>query len=140
MRCDASISPTRMDSKGVSICTRLRYVLTCMSFTFLVAVWKPPTYNSPYYNWKRGMYATITGITMVEPVRHFAANVNVMNQFYEWPRTRSEYNIFFKEVFRLPDFWSELGKKIVFGAVAAGGSTAIQLGFWQWIYGGTWSP
>ena len=111
-----------------------------MSFTYLVAVWKPPTYNSPYQNWKRGMYATFTGITVVEPIRHFAANVNVMNQFYEWPRTRSEYNIFFKEVFRLPDFWSELAKKCVFGAVAAGGSTAIQLGYWQWIYGGTWSP
>ena len=51
------------------------------------------------------------GIAFVEPVRHIAANVNVMNQFYEWPRTRSEFNIFFKEVFRLPDFWSELGKK-----------------------------
>ena len=71
------------------------------------------------------MYATTTGIFLVEPIRHFAHNVTVMNQFYEWPRTRSEYNIFFKEVFRLPDFWSELGKKIMFGAVAAGGSTAI---------------
>ncbi len=34
-----------------------------------------------------------------------------MNAFYEWPRTRSEYNIFFKEVFRLPEFWPELFKK-----------------------------
>lgn len=67
-------------------------------------------------------------------------NIQVMNQFYEWPRTKSEFNIFFKEVFRLPDFWSELGKKLVFGAVAAGGSSAVQLAFWQHIYGGTWSP
>ena len=28
----------------------------------------------------------------------------------------------------------------MFGVVAAGGSSAIQLGFWQHIYGGTWSP
>ena len=76
-----------------------------------MSYWKPPTYNSPYMNWKRGMYAMGCGIAAVEPVRHIAANVNVMNQFYEWPRTRTEFNIFFKEVFRLPDFWSELGKK-----------------------------
>ena len=59
------------------------------------------------------MYAVTGGVFMVELIRHLAANVSVMNQFYEWPRTRSEYNIFFKEVFRLPDFWSELGKKYV---------------------------
>ena len=41
-----------------------------------------------------------------------------------------EYNIFFKEVFRLPDFWSELGKKVTFGLVAAGGDTAIKLAMW----------
>jgi len=29
---------------------------------------------------------------------------------------------------------------MVFGAVTAGGDTAIKLGFWQYIYGGTWSP
>ena len=29
---------------------------------------------------------------------------------------------------------------MVFGMVAAGGSSAIQLAFWQHIYGGTWSP
>ena len=36
-----------------------------------------------------------------------------------------EYNIFFKEVFRLPDFWSELGKKLTFGLVAAGGDSIV---------------
>lgn len=47
----------------------------------------------------------------MEPYKHFTANVKIMHDFYEWPKTRSEYNIFFKEVFRLPDFWSELAKK-----------------------------
>jgi hypothetical protein len=56
--------------------------------------------------------------------------MHVLNQFYEWPKTRSEYNIFFKEVFRLPDFWSELSKKIVFGLVAASGDTAVKLAMW----------
>jgi hypothetical protein len=66
--------------------------------------------------------------------------MHVLNQFYEWPKSRSEYNIFFKEVFRLPDFWSELSKKIVFGLVTASGDTAVKLAMWQHIYGGTWSP
>ena len=57
------------------------------------------------------MYCMAAGLLFVEPVRHYQANMHVLNQFYEWPRTRVEANIFFKEVFRLPDFWSELGKK-----------------------------
>ena len=57
------------------------------------------------------MYAITTGLFVVEPIRHYAANAQVLNQFYEWPRTRTEANIFFKEVFRVPDFWSELAKK-----------------------------
>jgi solute carrier family 25 (mitochondrial oxoglutarate transporter), member 11 len=105
-----------------------------------VAFWKPPMYNSPYMNWKRAMYAMSSAIMITEPIRHFHSNMYVLNQFYEWPRTRSEYNIFFKEIFRLPNFWSELGKKIVFSHVAAGGSSAIQLAWWQSCYGGTWSP
>jgi solute carrier family 25 (mitochondrial oxoglutarate transporter), member 11 len=78
-----------------------------------------------------------------------------MNEFYEWPKTRSEYNIFFKEVFRLPDFWPELAKKytkssicsllisyhrLSFGVVVGAGDVGIKLAMWQYIYGGTWSP
>ena len=53
-----------------------------------------------------------------------------MNQFYEWPKTRMEYNIFFKEVFRLPDFWKDFAKKTCFSLVAAGGDTAVKLSAW----------
>lgn len=76
-----------------------------------LAVWKAPTYNSPKQNWKRGIYAYSTGLFVMEPINHFRAHVNLLNQFYEWPKTRSEYNIFFKEVFRMPEFWPELFKK-----------------------------
>lgn len=47
----------------------------------------------------------------MEPINHFRNHVQIMNSFYEWPKTRSEYNIFFRETFRLPNFWGELGKK-----------------------------
>ena len=64
----------------------------------------------------------------------------ILNHFYEWPKTRQEYNIFFKEVFRLPNFWKDLGKKIAWNLVAHGGDTALKLSAWQYVYGGTWSP
>jgi len=54
---------------------------------------------------------SLTDHLQMEPFNHFSNHVKLMNQFYEWPKTRSEYNIFFKEVFRLPDFWPELFKK-----------------------------
>ena len=63
-----------------------------------------------------------------------------MNQYYEWPKTRMEYNIFFKEVFRLPNFWKDFAKKTTFALVAAGGDTAVKLSAWQYVFGGTWSP
>ena len=39
-------------------------------------------------------------------------------------------NIFMKEVFRVPNFWSDLTKKITWGLVAAGGDTAVKLATW----------
>lgn len=44
-----------------------------------MAYWKPPPFNSPYMNWKRGMYAMTSSIFLIEPIRHFASNVHVMN-------------------------------------------------------------
>jgi len=86
------------------------------------------------------MYCTSTALFFTEPARHFYSNMYVLNQYYEWPKTRSQYNIFFKETLRLPDFWKELSKKMVFSMVAAGGDTAVKLSAWQYIYGSTWSP
>jgi len=56
--------------------------------------------------------------------------MTILNEYYEWPKTRTEANIFFKEVFRMQDFWKELGKKLMFGAVTAGGDTAVKLATW----------
>ena len=73
-------------------------------------------------------------------MQHIQSTAKILNQFYEWPKTRQEYNIFFKETFRVPDFWKDMGKKVSFGLVAAGGDTAVKLAAWQYIFGGTWSP
>jgi len=103
-------------------------------------VWKPPPFNTPVMNWKRGLYAASTATFLVEPVLHLWNHARILNMFYEWPKTRSQYNIFAKEVFRLPDFMPEMMKKVAFGLVAGAGDTAVKLAAWQYFYGGTWSP
>ena len=47
----------------------------------------------------------------MEPTMHFVNNVKVLSQFNEWPKNQMERNIFFKEVFRMPDFMKELKNK-----------------------------
>ena len=42
-------------------------------------IWKAPTYNSPYLNWKRGMYAMSTSIFALTPIQHVASNAYIMN-------------------------------------------------------------
>lgn len=76
-----------------------------------LSYWRPPPYNSPYQNWKRGMMATSTAYMFVEPIRHIHSNMTILADHYEWPRTRSEYNIFMREIFRMPEFWPEMFKK-----------------------------
>jgi hypothetical protein len=71
---------------------------------------------------------------------HLYQSTKILNYFYEWPKTRQEANIFAKEVFRVPNFWKDLAKKLSYQIVAAGGDTAIKLSVWQTMYGGTWSP
>ena len=69
------------------------------------------------------MWAVTGSMLAVEPVRHISANFKVLGSYYEYPRTRVEANIFLKEVFRMP----QLGKKLSYGAVTAGGDTALKL-------------
>ena len=53
-----------------------------------VPIWKAPTYNSPYMNWKRGMYAMSTSLFLTIPAQHIQGSAQIMNYFYEWPKTR----------------------------------------------------
>lgn len=97
---------------------------------FRVPTWKAPVYNTPYYNWRRGMYAMGYASVIMESVKHFTSHVNIMNDFYEWPRSRSEFNIFFREVFKMPEFWPEYFKKITYGLITVAGDTAPKLAAW----------
>ena len=102
--------------------------------------WKAPYYNSPSRNWKRGMYAMAPAALFTETAQHIISHAELLGSYYHWPKNRMEYNIFFREVFRLKGFSSELLKKGMFSLVTVAGDTAPKLGMWQYIYGGTWSP
>lgn len=47
----------------------------------------------------------------MEPIRHITNTAKILNMFYEWPKTTSEFNIFFREIFKTHEFWPEMYKK-----------------------------
>ena len=63
-------------------------------------------------------------------MNHYGMHAKLLGHFYEWPKTRVEYNIYFKEVFKMNKFWPELFKKISFGAVAYTGDIGLKLACW----------
>lgn len=102
--------------------------------------WHPPAYQTYHHKFTNGWLAASIGLFATEPLYHYGMHTKLLNQFYEWPTTRQEYNIFFREVFRMPEFWPELFKKLSFGVVAAAGDVGLKLALWQHVYGGIWHP
>lgn len=102
--------------------------------------WKPAHYNNAEGNMKRAFLATTKAALLWTPVVHYWSNMTLLSKFYEWPKGRAEYNIFLREVFRVPRFWKDLGNKLTFETLALGVDTGLKLAAWQYVYGGTWSP
>jgi hypothetical protein len=105
-----------------------------------VPLWHPPADQTYENKFKRGFIASTAAMLATEPLHHICMNAKLLSQFYVWPKTRQETNIFAKEVFKIPDFWPEMRKKVTFGAVAAFGDVGLKLTAWHHVYGGTWSP
>jgi hypothetical protein len=103
-------------------------------------VWKPGYNNSVSRNFKKALEPAAAVALFYEPVKHFISGVQVLNGYYEWPKTRMETNIFFREVFRLPNFWSDMVKKMGFGFIHFGGDVGVKMASWKYVYGGTSSP
>lgn len=103
-------------------------------------VWRPGYDNSLWLNFRSAMYPAAAIGLLYEPIRHFASGVKVLNGYYEWPRTRMETNIFFREVFRLPNFWKDMCKKMAFGFVHFSGDVGVKMAAWRYVFGGTSSP
>ena len=103
-------------------------------------VWKPTYDNSLWINFRRAMYPVALTALLYEPVVHFATSAKILNGYYEWPKTRTERNIFFREVFRLPNFWKDLYKRMSFSFVYFGAHVGTKMTAWRYIYGGTSSP
>ena len=102
-------------------------------------VWKTPYHNNMVANMKRAAIATTQVALVWTPIHHVYDNTWLLNQFYEWPRTRAEYNIFFREVFRVPNFWRSLFTKTAWNTVHYAGDIGAKLAVWQLIFGGTMS-
>ena len=62
-------------------------------------------------NWKTAVVATTLATLVVEPVNHYWTSLKTLNLVYEWPRNSNQWNIFLKEAFKIPQFWSEMRKK-----------------------------
>lgn len=103
-------------------------------------LWHPPAYQTTQHKYLNGVSASLLGLLATEPLHHYTMNAKMLGNFYEWPQTRAEYNIFFRQTFRMADFWPELFKKMSFGLVTAMGDTGIKLAVWQHVYGGIWHP
>lgn len=102
--------------------------------------WKPAYDNSLWINIRRAFYPALALGLVYEPIKHYAIHAKLLNGYYEWPKTRVEANIFFREVFRLPGFYKEMFKKMAFGSVHYAGDIGIKMTMWRYIYGGTTSP
>lgn len=102
--------------------------------------WKPAYDNSLWINIRRTLFPAATAAFLYEPLRHYINGVRVLNGYYEWPKTRTEANIFFREVFRLPNFWKDCVKKMAFGLVHYTGDVGVKMTSWRYVYGGTSSP
>ncbi len=99
--------------------------------------WMPAGENGPYNNMLRGFWCGALGSLACEPLAHLREYVGKMTEIYAWPTSRSEYNIFAKEVFRIKGFWRELIKRVNFGFAVALGDLAPRFAAFHLSYGGT---
>ena len=138
-------------------------VSSCLIVTYALAShWRPPPYNSPYQNWKRGMYCVSTALFVVSIISSLTdyrlnpsatctptctCSTSTMSGPKHVPNTifssrrpsdspTSGRNYLRSKCFNLPNPCF----RMVFSLVMAGGDTAVKLSAWQYIYGSTWSP
>lgn len=103
-------------------------------------VWAPQIYNTPLLNLKKTGMCAIIASCLVEPVNHFRSAYNSLNYVYESPRNTLQASVFIKEVFKTPFFWSELRKKLVYGAVQHTLDAGFKIAVFHYTFGATWSP
>lgn len=102
--------------------------------------WAPAVNNNPILNLKYTSICAITGALLVEPINHFVSSWKTLNTVYELPRNSTQMSIYIKETFKTPFFWSELRKKVVYGAVQHSLDAGFKISCLYYIFGSTWSP
>jgi solute carrier family 25 oxoglutarate transporter 11 len=102
--------------------------------------WAPEIYNTPYLNFKKAAVGSALAGVFIESARHLRTSFIVLNYVYEYPKNSLQWSIYWKEMFKVPNFWSELRKRVVFGTVQHSLDAALKVSIYHYIYGGTWSP
>lgn len=96
--------------------------------------------NIPNNNLKTAAIVTVPVALFVETANHIFDSVKALNYVYEYPRNSYQASIYARETFRIPYFWSLLGKKAVFGTLQHTLDVGFRLSCYKWVFGGTWSP
>lgn len=102
--------------------------------------WCPEVSNSPLLNLKKVLPCTLVAACIVEPINHIASSFKVLNMVYELPKNSTQCSIYAREVLRTPFFFSELRKKLLFGAVQHTLDTGFKIACLHYTFGSTVSP
>lgn len=102
--------------------------------------WAPEVSNTPLLNLKYTGACALMASCLVEPVMHYWNSLKTINMVYEVPKNSAQLSIFLKEGFKTPFFFSELRKKLVYGAVQHTLDAGFKISCFHYIFGGTWSP
>jgi hypothetical protein len=102
--------------------------------------WAPEVSNTPILNLKKAGYSAIMASCLVEPVMHYWNSIKTINLVYEAPKDTAQLSIYIKEGFKTPFFFSELRKKLVYGAIQHTLDAGFKVSCFHYIFGGTWSP
>ncbi len=102
--------------------------------------WAPEVTNTPLLNLKKSGFCAIAASCITEPIMHYWNSLKTINMVYESPKNSGQLSIYIKEAFKTPFFYSELRKKLIYGAVQHTLDAGFKISMFQYVFGGTWSP
>jgi len=103
-------------------------------------VWAPEIYNTPLMNVRNVSLITALSGGFVEIANHLRSNFYLLNYIYETPKNSLQWSIYIKEIFKVPYFYTELRKKLVYGAVQHTLDAGFKISMFHYVWGGTYSP
>lgn len=102
--------------------------------------WAPEIYNTPIRNIQNIALVTTLSGGVVETLNHLRSHFYTLNHIYESPKNSLQLSIYTREIFKIPKFFSELRKTLVYGSVQHTLDAGFKLSVFHYIWGGTYSP